>query len=84
MIDSCLYKHTNKSESKRKKELQYKYIKMMIFFIPVNLGRVEMEPKESVMIGRDSAIELQTLETHTGVFLQKIVLDLHNDLSPNK
>lgn len=56
----------------------------MIFFIPVNLGRVEMEPKESVMIGRDSAIELQTLETHTGVFLQKIVLDLHNDLSPNK
>lgn len=27
-----------------------------------------MEPKESVMIGRDSAIELQTLETHTGVF----------------
>lgn len=57
---------------------------MMIFFIPVNLGIVEMEPKESVMIGRDSAIELQTLETHTFVFLQKTVLDLHNDLSPKK
>lgn len=56
----------------------------MIFFIPVNLGIVEMEPKESVMIGRDSAIELQTLETHTFVFLQKTVLDLHNDLSPKK
>lgn len=28
------------------------------FFILVNLGKVEMEPKESVMIGKDSAIEL--------------------------
>lgn len=57
---------------------------MIIFFIPVNLGRVETEPKESVMLSRDSAIELQTLETHTGGVLQKMVLDLHNDLSPNK
>lgn len=57
---------------------------MIIFFIPVNLGSVETEPKESVMLSRDSAIELQTLETHTAVVLQKTVLDLHNDLSPNK
>lgn len=42
-----------------------------------------MEPEESVMIGKDSAIELQTLETHFGVVLWKTVLDLRHDLSPN-
>lgn len=42
-----------------------------------------MEPKESVIIGKDSAIELQTLETHSGVVLQERVLDLRHDLSPN-
>lgn len=51
-------------EEKEEKLLQYQYTKMMSLFIPLTLGGLEMEPRESLTMDRTCTTELHTLETH--------------------